>query len=190
MNNTNETNPLPRLRRRYLQWTVYGLLVLLVCVIQLTPRLIPQIYGGQPLLVIPLTVMIAFYTGPAGGAGAGFAAGFIWGVYDTTRLMGYSALVLMIAGCAAGLLVQNLLRNNLMAAMLTMAVILIFWGTLDWTLFYVLVADPEATERLLRSIIPCTVYTLAVSPLFYGLITLIYKRMQKNAGQFDNMSDQ
>lgn len=98
-----DRNPMHRLGSRYIKWTAYGLWLLLVCVLQNTPRLIPPVFGARPLLVVPLVVCIAMYTGPVGGAAAGVAAGLLWDMYST-RLLGFNALLLLIIGCACGLL--------------------------------------------------------------------------------------
>lgn len=70
----------------------------------ITPRLSPEIYGASPLLLVPLTVCIAMYAGPVGGAAAGIAGGFLWDLYSD-RLLGFNALLLLAVGCACGLLV-------------------------------------------------------------------------------------
>ena len=112
-------NPVPRLAGRYIKWTAYGLLILLFSTPQPTPRL------------IPLTVCIAMYAGPVGGAAAGIAGGFLWDLYSD-RLLGFNALLLLAVGCACGLLVRLLLRNNLLSALLLVGGALLFQGLADW----------------------------------------------------------
>lgn len=63
-----EKEPMRRLGDRYLKWTAYGLLILLVTILQATRGLIPPVFGVRPLLVVPLTVCIAMFVGPVGGA--------------------------------------------------------------------------------------------------------------------------
>ena len=101
----NEKNPLHRLSGRYLKWTAYGLFLLLMCLLQAAPYLIPEIFGARPL--IPIVVSIAMFEGPVGGAAAGIAGGLLWDLY-ADRLFGFSALFLMAICCACGLLVRLL----------------------------------------------------------------------------------
>jgi len=110
-------NPLQRLSRRYLTWTAYGLLIVAAVILQSLPRGLPVIGGVRPVLIVPLVVCAAMYEGPVGGAAAGIAAGLLWDMFSD-RLLGFHALLLLIVGCACGLLVRLLIRNNLLSALL------------------------------------------------------------------------
>lgn len=173
-----DPNPLPRLGHRYLEWTAYGLLILLAFILQTTPHLIPPIFGAKPLLMIPMTIAVAMFTGPVGGAAAGIACGLLWDLYST-RLLGFNALILLAVGCAAGLLIQLLIRNNLLSALLLILPSLLLQGLLDWAFNYVLLAKEGALFWLLRGILPNLLYTLAVSPLIYGAVLLAAKLLKR-----------
>ena len=171
-------NPVPRLAGRYIKWTAYGLLILLFSILQSTPRLIPEICGASPLLLVPLTVCIAMYAGPVGGAAAGIAGGFLWDLYSD-RLLGFNALLLLAVGCACGLLVRLLIRNNLLSAMLLFSGALLTQGLMDWFFNYVLWMKEDPLYMLGRMLLPDMAYTLVVSPLLYGLTLLIAKTLRK-----------
>ena len=91
-----------RLGDRYLKWTAYGLLILLVTLLQATKGLIPPVFGVRPLLVVPLTVCIAMFTGPVGGAAAGIACGILWDLY-AARLLGFNATMTATAVVLMGM---------------------------------------------------------------------------------------
>lgn len=173
-----DPNPLPRLGHRYLEWTAYGLLILLAYLLQSTPRLLPAVFGARPLLMIPMTVAVAMFTGPVGGAAAGIACGLLWDLHST-RLLGFNALILMAIGCAAGLLVQLLIRNNLLSSLLLTLPALLLQGSLDWAFNYVLLAREGTIFWLLRGILPDLLYTLAVSPLVYGAVLLAARLLKR-----------
>lgn len=170
--------PAEQLKARYWQWGGYGLLILLTCIVQSTPRLIPELFGAKPLPVIPLTVCIAMFTGPVGGAAAGVAIGFLWDMYALDRLLGYHSLLLLVVGCAVGLLIQLLMRNNLLSAVLLTFGALLSVGLIDWLLLYLLLARQDAVPALIDPILINSLYTLFITPLVYGL-TLLISRLVK-----------
>ena len=165
-------DPVRKLSGRYLKWTAYGLFLLLMCLLQAAPYLIPEIFGARPLLVVPTVVFIAMFTGPIGGAAAGIAGGLLWDLYSD-RLLGFNAIVLLIICCACGLLVRLLIRNNLPSALLLAAGALLFQGLMDWFFNYVLLRGSEPWYMLLHLTLPNALYTLILSPLLYGLTRLI-----------------
>ena len=154
-------NPVPRLAGRYIKWTAYGLLILLFSILQSTPRLIPEICGASPLLLVPLTVCIAMYAGPVGGATAGIAGGFLWDLYSD-RLLGFNALLL---------LVRLLLRNNLLSALLLVGGALLFQGLADWFFTVLLLGRDSPLYVLLHMTLPDLLYSLVLAPLIYALVT-------------------
>lgn len=89
---------------------------------------------------------------PVGGAAAGVAAGLLWDMYST-RLLGFNALLLLVIGCACGLLVRLLIRNNLLSAMLLTAAALVIQGVADWLGNYVILVIPDAGFVLLHTIL-------------------------------------
>lgn len=162
-----EKEPMRRLGDRYLKWTAYGLLILLVTILQATRGLIPPVFGVRPLLVVPLTVCIAMFVGPVGGAAAGIACGILWDLY-AARLLGFNALLLLATGCICGLLITLLMRNNLLTALLLSAAALLFVGLMNWLCHTVLLQEPEAGFILLRRVLPTLGYSFVLTPLLYG----------------------
>ena len=170
----HEKNPMMRLSGRYLKWTAYGLLVLFACILQSTPRLLPTIAGASPLLIIPIVVAIAMYTGPIGGAAAGIGGGLLWDLYSS-RLFGFNALILLLIGCACGLLVRLLIRNNVLSAMLLVTGALMIQGFLDWFCNYVLLFKENLVYVLVCLILPDLLYTLLLTPLLYAGVFWVTK---------------
>ena len=163
-------NPVPRLTGRYIRWTAYGLLILLFSLIQSAPHGLPRIMGVLPVLMVPLTVCIAMQVGPVGGASAGIAAGILWDLYASSRLLGFNALLLLAIGCASGLLVRLLIRNNLLSALLLICGALLFQGLADWGFNYLLLRQEQPLYVLLHMVLPSLGYTFVLSPLIYALV--------------------
>jgi rod shape-determining protein mreD len=174
----NEKNPLRRISGRYLKWTAYGLLLLGTAILQMAPRVFPPVFGARPLLLVPVIISIAMFEGPIGGAAAGIAGGLLWDLY-ADRLFGFNALFLMAIGCACGLLVRLLIRNNLLSALLLFAGGLLVQGLMDWFFNYVLLLKDNPLFVLVRLTLPDMGYTLVVSPALYGLTLLVAKILRK-----------
>lgn len=173
-----EKEPMRRLGDRYLKWTAYGLLILFVTLLQATKGLIPPVFGVRPLLVVPLTVCIAMFVGPVGGAAAGIACGILWDLY-AARLLGFNALLLLVTGCLCGLLITLLMRNNLLTALLLSAAALLFVGMMNWLCYTVLLQEPEPGFVLLRRILPSLLYSFVLTPLLYGAAFLTARILKR-----------
>lgn len=154
--------------KMYLRWFAYGLILLLVSVLQCAPRVFPAIGGAHPVPLIPMVVCIAMFEGPLTGAGVGVGAGILWAVY-TDRLFGFDALLLLVTGCVCGLLVQVLIRNNWMSALLLNGTVLVAYTLIDWLVRFVLFADEGALFALWYILLPNMLYTFALYPLIYWI---------------------
>ncbi len=162
-------NPMPKLSRRYLKWTAYGLILLVALLLQSAPHGFPEIAGGRPILLLPLAVAIAMFEGPVGGAAAGVAAGLLWDLFSD-RLFGFNALLLMLLCCGCGLFVQLLMRNNLLSFLILTGGTLVIQGILDLFFNHILLSQAEPGYVLLHLLLPNALYTLALSPLLYAAI--------------------
>lgn len=163
-------------RRRLLQWTVFGAIILLAALLQATPSALPRPWGIAALPLPFTAVGLAMIVGPVGGAGAGIACGLLWDVYTDTTF-GYHALLLMIVGCACGLLVQWILRNNLLTYLMLTAITLFGITLLDWILHSLVWSAEGAWTLLFRVYLPSAVYSVLLCPLMYLLIHFINKRL-------------
>jgi rod shape-determining protein MreD len=137
------------------------------------------IVGLSLLPLLLLVVSAAMFEGPVGGSAIGLAVGLLWDMYSA-RIYGGRALVFMALGCACGLLVRLLIRNNLLSALLLSAVAVAVYGFGDWLLTYVLYGLGEPLAVLWRLVLPRMGYTLALFPIVYyinyGCVRLLKDR--------------
>lgn len=171
-------SPHPRLNNHVVEALAYGLLILLLGLWQQAPRGWPEIAGGRPLLLVPLTAAIAMFAGPVGGAAAGVGAGLLWGLF-ANRLFGFDALVLMLLGCAVGLLVRLLVRNNPLSALLLTGGVTLAQALVSWLCCDLLPGRNGALLLLWRTVLPNTVYTLALCLPVYLLVRGVTKLLKK-----------
>lgn len=165
--------------KMYLRWFAYALILLLVSLLQAAPRLFPAIGGAHPLPLIPAVVCIAMFEGPLTGAGIGVGSGLLWALY-ADRLFGFDALLLMVVGCICGLLVQVLIRNNWMSALLLNAATLVVYVLIDWLVRFVLFAQDGAGYALLHILLPNALYTFVLSPVIYILAYRVARGLRES----------
>lgn len=164
---------------RYLRWTAYGIFCLVLFVLQMSPGGFFPVWGVRPWPLLLLVVSAAMFEGPIGGASMGLAVGLLWDMYSS-RLYGGRALVFMMIGCACGLLVRLLIRNNWLSALLLMAAAVAVYGLGDWLIMYVLYGESEPLAVLWRLVLPRMGYTLVFAPVIYyinyGCVRLLHER--------------
>lgn len=152
--------------KNYLSLLVYGLAALVVLLMQTAPHLFPTLWGARPVPIVLLVVCVALCEGAQAGAIVGALSGLLWGIYSF-RLFGFDALVLMLIGLTAGLLVEWLLRANFSTAMLLCAGTILLWTILDWLFFFVLADTERPLSVLLRVLLPDALYTMLLAPLLF-----------------------
>ncbi len=180
-NNSSAGRHLARLTAgRWTKPAAYGLVLLAAALLQAAPGALPAVFGARPLLLLPVVVGIAMFEGPVFGGGAGAGAGLLWDLY-AAHLFGFRALLLLILGCACGLLVRLLIRNNLLSALLLTAGALLAFGLIDWFFSDLLFLKEDALYILFRLALPDWLYSLALTPPLYGLLLSISRALRRSA---------
>lgn len=166
--------------KTYVSWLVYGLLALLILVMQTAPRLFPAVVFARPVPLVPFVVCVALFEGARIGAGIGLIAGLLWDVYSF-RLFGFDALLLMAIGLAVGLLVQWLLRANFLSALLLSAGAILLQAVLEWLFCHVLFQKEELLTWLVKVYLPNAAYTMVLVPLIYWLALAVARFLRRRA---------
>ena len=161
---------------RAAKYAAYAALMLFLYVLQTTPRLF-SILGVRPNLVIPAAVGIAVLEGAFAGGVYGALAGILCDLAGSA-LFGFSAVILMPACVAAGLLVTYLLRPGMINYVLLLAGVLLTRGLLDFLLNYVMWGYDSVWMVFVYGTLPGIIYSAAVSPLVYYLLAVIRGQLE------------
>lgn len=164
--------------QNYWTWIFYGAAVLIIALLQTSPRLFPVIAYARPTPLILLVVCVAMLEGPAVGAVIGMVAGLLWDM-PSDRIFGYYGLILLGIGLVVGLLVQWFLRANFLSAMLLCVGGVLVYTLLDWLICYVLFLKEEVGIVLAYVYLPNALYTVLLSPLMYGCVLLIARFLRR-----------
>lgn len=174
---TKHTSGLFRIKT-YLPWVFYVVAVLLISLMQMSPRFFPTISFAHPVPLVAFTVCVAVLEGPVFGSVIGVVAGLLWDMYST-RVFGYYGMMLLLIGLAVGLLVQWLLRANFLSAMLLSVSGILGYTFLDWLICYVLFFHNEMGTVLLKVYLPNALYTICLAPLVYWCVLLMARFLRR-----------
>ena len=164
--------------KAYWSWILYSAVVLVIALMQMSPRCFPVIAYARPTPLILFTVCVAMLEGPAIGSVMGAVAGLLWGLYSS-RVFGYYGLMLMAIGLTVSLLVQWLLRANFLSAMLLCTGGVAVYTLLDWLICYVLFLHDEMMTVLVQVYLPNALYTILLSPLMYWFVLALARFLRR-----------
>ncbi len=166
--------------KNYLSYIVYGLLALLILLMQNAPRLFPAVAHARPVPVVLFVVCVALLEGPRVGTVIGVLTGLLWDLY-AFRLFGFSALIMLAVGLAVGLLVEWLLRANFLSAMLLCGGTVLLQALLEWLFCHVIFQEANALSLLWQVYLPNCLYTMLLAPLMYALVLWITRLLRRRS---------
>lgn len=164
--------------KKYITWVVYGVGALLWMLLQTAPRVFPTILNARPVPLILFVTCVALFGGAKVGAIIGMLSGLLWDVY-AFRLFGFDALLLMIIGLTAGLLVEWLLRANFLTAMLLCVGAVLFHSLAEWFFCHVIFLHQQVFELLYLVYLPNALYTILLAPSMYGITLLLARFIRR-----------
>lgn len=158
---------------------VYCLCAVFLLLLQNAPHGFPALFHVRPVIIVPFVVCVAALEGARAGAMMGTLCGFLWGLY-TFRLFGMDALILLVLGLVAGMLVEWVLRANFLSGMILCAGGITAQLLLEWLFCNVLMGKAEVFTVLLRVYLPAALYTMLLSPLVYWGVLWLAKRIRRH----------
>ena len=159
--------------------------ILLLSVLQNTPGLFPTFFGSKAYLLVPAVVSIALYEKDMGGIFFGLFAGALWDIYTPGGDL--HAIFLVITGFAAGSLLNNLMRANILTNTILSAAATATFVTADWLRRYILGGLDSAAAFLLRYYLPSFIFTLALSPAVFAVVFFIEQAFTKDTSVHENL---
>lgn len=149
----------------FLKYFTYVVLILLLYVLQTTPRLF-SIADVKPNLLIPAAICISMHEGEFTGGILGALAGLLCDLGSFT-IFGFNGILVM-AGCvAAGLLTIYLMQLKIVNALLLGGGVLLLRGLLEYFFYFQMWGYDAAWRVLVFSTLPTVVYSIvAILPLY------------------------
>lgn len=167
----------PKKLKKYI---AYGILMILLYIIETMPQ--GSVNNGiySPELMLPLVTVFALFEGEKFGAVTGLLAGIL---YDAQGggLTGFHAILFMFFGYFTGLLLIFLLRRNIVTAVALSGFWVLVSNYLFYFFFYYMFGDLRFSYATLKVILPKTAVSVIASIFIYLLILFIYNKFPEKA---------
>lgn len=164
-----------RTRTLLLRRAIFALLILGAHLLQNTPGAFPSVCGVRAFFLLSLTVCLGLFEREVAGALFGAFAGILW---DSVSPLGdgFHALLFMLIGAACGILINTIMRNNLITAMLLSVLAHVLYVSL-YVIFFVVAEGVDSAGWLyVRYYLPAVVFSVLFTPLFYLLVRTVMRR--------------
>ena len=164
-----------RTRILLLRRAIFALLILGAHLLQNTPGAFPSVCGVRACFLLSLTVCLGLFEREVAGALFGAFAGVLW---DSVSPLGdgFHALLFMLIGAACGILINTIMRNNLITAMLLSVLAHVLYVSL-YVIFFVVAEGVDSAGWLyVRYYLPAVVFSVLFTPLFYLLVRTVMRR--------------
>jgi hypothetical protein len=156
----------------YIRRALLALLILFVAALQNTAGLFPSVLGVRALLLYRWWSASVCTSGTSRGCSSACSRGFYGTVWRRERRR-YNALMLATIGFVCGALIEHLMRNNLVTALLLTVAAVFLYNTGYWLINFVLRGYDHVFSVYLTFYLPSMVYTAALMPLFYYMVRFI-----------------
>lgn len=153
---------------KLMRYLAYTLEIFIVFMLQQTPGLFPEIFGGRPVLLIPAAFTIAMVENTIPSSAFGVFAGMMMD-YGFGGVLGFNALILMLICFLISILSRAVWQVNLGTAVLTCAWSIAVVILLGWVFQYLLVGYSSPLYALTNRYLPKYLYTLLFAPLIFLL---------------------
>lgn len=153
---------------KLMRYLAYTLEIFILYMLQQTPGLIPEIYGGRPVLILAAVLTIAMMEEFVAAAAFGILGGLLMD-YGLGGILGINALLLVVICCVISWLCHTVMQINLGTAMVTVIVSAAVVILLIWVVRYLIPGYSEPVYALTRRYLPNYLLTLLFAPLIFIL---------------------
>lgn len=165
-------------KHRWSTTLFFVVLILVAHLLQDTPHMFPTIFGAHCFLLLPIMVCVSIFLHNLPATVLSLFAGVLWDV-GAAHIDGFNAIFFLLASTAICLLMNYLMRNNLLSASILGALTILLYITLHWLCFIILRGVPGGAILYVTYYLPSALYTFATLPLFYIAIRRFMKNVRE-----------
>ncbi len=155
-------------RFRVVKYTAYVLEIIIVYVIQSTPGLIPEVFGGKPIMLIPVAITIALFEREVSAVVFGVICGLITDM-GYSGAVGYYGIVLAITCFVVSNLMENYIKTNMLTVMIIATISVPIIVFIQFAFYYIFVGYTDIWGFFVRHYVSRIIYTWVFTPVFYGI---------------------
>lgn len=160
------------------RYLAYSIEITVIFVISLMPRLLPEIAGGRPVLLIPLALTIAVFEGETASAVFGAVCGLLTDAAGSNTI-GFFALLLVVICYFTSFLSANYIKVRFSTVMFSSFLLTAGIISLHFLFFFILSGYPDGAWFFVNHYISRIIYTSVFIPVFYLLNRLLSQNLRE-----------
>ena len=149
-----------------IRWFIYLFEIIFFYVLERDCNLIPEIFGGRPLILIVVFLAVAIFEREYASMFFGITVGFLLDV-SIGNFIGIHTILLFILGYTLGVLFTYFISINLFTFSLTSLIFIPLILLYRFLFFYIIPGFDNAKYAFLYHLLPSIVYTMIISPFVY-----------------------
>lgn len=165
-------------KQNTLKYFCYFLIILVCHLLQNVGGLFPEIYGARCFLLLPVSIILAMGEDEKSGALIGLFAGLLWDITSGVHL-GFNCIYITLMCFFSAALVTYIARDIFITNMVCSSITIILYSFIYW-LFFIIIKGVDGGEMTLVTFyIPCTIYTIVLSPVLWLILNPIKRKLNK-----------
>ena len=165
-------------REKTIKYIVFCLIIAVATLLQNVGGLWFEIGGARCFFLIPVCVITGLGEDEKVSALLGLFAGFLWDMLSAQH-MGFNCIFLMLLCYIASTLETFIFRDTFKIEFAATGIISFVYVLLYWLFFVLRRGVDGSAASFLSFYLPCFVYTTAMMPILYFIITPIKRKLNK-----------
>lgn len=161
----------------FFRYFAYSLEIILLCVLQSTPNLFPELFGSKPLLLVPLALAIASKEDKIPSLIFGAVCGLMTDL-ASGGAVGFFAILLTLVCYAESHIFSTYFASNLATTMIVSVIAIPVLICLYFLVFKVFAGIPEVSVLFVNHYISRIVYTQVTVIPIYFVNAFLYKSLR------------
>lgn len=154
------------IRFKIFRYIIYSIELLVLFVIQGTPNLVPELFGGKPSLLLPAVLTIAMFEPKITALIFGIVGGILTDI-GNGGVIGFFAIIMTIFCYFISYLTSEVIRTKLYIAMAISIIIISTAMLMHFVFFYVLCGYGESGYFFVSHYLSRIIYTVSLTPIAY-----------------------
>ncbi|MEG0979530.1 MAG: hypothetical protein RR911_05025 [Oscillospiraceae bacterium] len=160
----------------YVRRIALTILIIVAAMFQNTDHMFPTILGIRVLFLIPVVVCISMFEKDIAPFFGAFA-GMLWDITSAAP-DGYNTIFMMLTASVCGVMINYIMRNNIITALLLTSCSLVSYSLFYWLFFIVPKGIEGGAMMLFTFYLPCCLYTIIFMPVIYIMIRAFIKKLR------------
>ena len=145
---------------------IYVVEIIIVFVIQQTPSFIPEIFGGRPMLLIPLIVSVVMFQNETISIFLGLFVGIMMD-FGVGSIIGLYAIIMTFISYAISFFSGRLIKINILSGIIFSFLSITIIYMINILLTCILYGFDNFEYMFMNHYLSRMIYTFAFTPLFY-----------------------